>query len=73
MDAPIWRRITLTTLGVLQYIGPSLQFMIGVWLLGEAFDRGLRIDRLWPDLLALVLFTLEGAWRQRRVFRLNEK
>ncbi|MBS0493804.1 MAG: hypothetical protein JSS31_07550 [Proteobacteria bacterium] len=69
---PIWRRITLTTLGVLQYIGPSLQFMIGVWLLGEAFDRGRMIGfgLIW---LALVLFTLEGAWRQRRVFRPNEK
>ncbi|MBS0468381.1 MAG: EamA family transporter RarD, partial [Proteobacteria bacterium] len=45
---------------------------IGVWLLGEAFDRGRMIGfgLIW---LALVLFTLEGAWRQRRVFRPNEK
>ena len=66
------RRITLTTLGVLQYIGPSLQFVIGVWLLGEAFDGGrvIGFGLIW---LALALFTLEGAWRQRRMFRLNEK
>lgn len=62
------RRITLTTLGVLQYIGPSLQFMIGVWLLGEVLDGGRLIGfgLIW---LALALFTLEGAWQQRLVFK----
>ena len=59
------RRITLTTLGVLQYIGPTLQFMLGVWLYGESLTpaRLIGFVLIWA---ALVLFTLEGAWRQRR-------
>ncbi|HQQ68839.1 MAG TPA: EamA family transporter RarD [Alicycliphilus sp.] len=62
------RRITLTTLGVLQYIGPSLQFMIGVWLFGETLDAGRLVGfaLIWA---ALALFTLEGGWQQRRVFK----
>jgi chloramphenicol-sensitive protein RarD len=31
------RRIPMTTLGVLQYIGPTIQFAIGVWLFHEPF------------------------------------
>jgi chloramphenicol-sensitive protein RarD len=31
------RRIPLSLLGMLQYIGPTLQLLIGVWVFGEAF------------------------------------
>ena len=31
------RRISMTTLGLLQYIGPSIQFVLGVWLFNEPF------------------------------------
>lgn len=31
------RRIPLTTLGLLQYIGPTIQFALGVWLFHEPF------------------------------------
>lgn len=33
------RRISLTTLGILQYIAPTLQFLLGVFLYGEALTR----------------------------------
>jgi chloramphenicol-sensitive protein RarD len=33
------RRIPLATLGMLQYIGPTLQLMLGVWVFREPFDR----------------------------------
>ncbi|MCP2039933.1 chloramphenicol-sensitive protein RarD [Neisseria sp. HSC-16F19] len=32
------RRITLSSLGFVQYIGPTLQFMLGLWVFHEAFD-----------------------------------
>ncbi len=32
------RRLPLATVGVLQYLSPTLQFMLGVWVFGEAFD-----------------------------------
>lgn len=33
------RRIPLSTIGILQYIGPTLHFLIGTLVLHEAFDR----------------------------------
>ena len=33
------RRISLTTLGLLQYIGPTIQLALGVWLFHEPFTR----------------------------------
>lgn len=59
------RRIPLATLGLLQYISPSLQFALGVWLFGEVVQpaRLVGFGLIW---LALVLYTLEGAWPRRR-------
>lgn len=53
------RRISLTLVGVLQYIGPSMSFLIAVFYYDEPMD----IDRLITFALiwcALALFTLEG-------------
>jgi chloramphenicol-sensitive protein RarD len=54
------RRITLTTLGLLQYIAPTLQFALGVWLYREPFDAGKLVGfgLIWA---ALAVYTLEGA------------
>lgn len=59
------RRITLATLGLLQYIGPTLQLLLGVWLFGEAFgaDRMVGFGAIW---LALALYSAEGWWHARR-------
>ncbi|MDA8453995.1 EamA family transporter RarD [Acidovorax sp. GBBC 3334] len=59
------RRIPLATMGVLQYISPSLQFGLGVWLFGEVVQpaRLAGFALIWG---ALVLYTLEGTWRLRR-------
>jgi chloramphenicol-sensitive protein RarD len=58
------RRITLTTLGLLQYIAPTLQFALGVWVYREPFDAGklMGFGLIWA---ALVVYSLEGAWRHR--------
>lgn len=60
------RRIPLATMGILQYISPSLQFALGVWLFHEAFDpaRLAGFVLIWA---ALLVYTLEGWWVRRRV------
>jgi chloramphenicol-sensitive protein RarD len=55
------RRLPLATLGLLQYISPSLQFVLGVWVFHEAFDsaRLLGFALIWS---ALALYSID-AWR----------
>ncbi len=59
------RRITLTTMGILQYISPSLQFVLGVWLFGEAFEaaRLIGFALIWA---ALLVYSVEGWQFSRR-------
>jgi chloramphenicol-sensitive protein RarD len=59
------RRIPLTTLGVLQYIGPTIQFALGVWLFHEPFG-GSRLAGFALIWLALVIYTAEGLLSMRR-------
>ena len=58
------RRITLTTMGILQYISPSLQFALGVWLFHEPFEsaRVVGFVLIWA---ALVIYSLEGWWASK--------
>jgi len=58
------RRISLTTLGLLQYIGPTIQFALGVWLYREPF-AGSRLTGFALIWLALVVYTAESVIRQR--------
>jgi chloramphenicol-sensitive protein RarD len=61
------RRIPMTTMGILQYISPTLQFALGIW----AFNEPLQPARLFGFALiwtALLIYTLESWWvRQRGV------
>jgi chloramphenicol-sensitive protein RarD len=59
------RRIPLTTLGVLQYIGPTIQFALGVWWFHEPF-AGPRLVGFILIWLALVIYTAEGLLSLRR-------
>ena len=59
------RRVTLTTLGLLQYIAPTMQFLIGVLIYGEPFGVG-RIVGFGLIWLALVLYTTESLMMRRR-------
>jgi chloramphenicol-sensitive protein RarD len=58
------RRLPYSTVGVLQYIGPSLQLVCGVWFFGERFDaaRAAGFVLIW---LALVVYALDGVLRAR--------
>jgi chloramphenicol-sensitive protein RarD len=59
MFASAARQIPLTMIGVLQYIAPTLQFLIGVFLYHEPFDQSRLIgfSLVW---LALLIFWVEN-------------
>lgn len=59
------RRIPLSTVGLVQYIGPTLQFLTGVWIFHEPFsrERGIGFLFIWA---ALALYAADGLWRNRR-------
>lgn len=53
------RRVSLTVVGLLQYISPTIQFLLGVFLYREPFPRTQLIGfvMVW---LALVVFSVDG-------------
>jgi chloramphenicol-sensitive protein RarD len=53
------RTLSLTTLGFFQYIGPSISFILAVFLFGETFTFGhaVAFSAIW---LALVLVSIES-------------
>lgn len=59
------RRITLTTLGLVQYLSPTIQFLLGVWLYHEplAGARLVGFVLIWS---ALAVYSAESLWRSRR-------
>ena len=58
------RRLPLTTLGLFQYLSPSIQFGLGVWLFDEPFTpaRLAGFALIW---VALALYTIDS-WRVAR-------
>ncbi len=59
------RQVPLTTLGLLQYTSPTLQFLTGVFLYHETFarERLIGFSVIW---LALILFSIESLITSRR-------
>jgi chloramphenicol-sensitive protein RarD len=59
------RRVRLSTLGLLQYLAPSVQFALGVWVYHEAFPRTrfVSFGFIWA---ALALYTADNLIAQRR-------
>ncbi len=59
-------RIKLSTIGVLQYIAPTLQFVIGVFVYDEvvARDELIGFILVW---IALAMYTGHGLMRRRRI------
>ena len=58
------RRLPYSTVGILQYIGPSLQLACGVLVFHERFDgaRAVAFMLIW---LALAIYAADGVWRSR--------
>lgn len=59
------RRLPLATLGLVQYVSPSLQFLLGVFLFKEPMDAGrlVAFGFIWS---ALAVYSAEGLWQTRR-------
>lgn len=59
------RRIPLSLLGLLQYTGPTLQLLLGVWLWNEPFPAQKQVGYalIW---LSLALYAAEGLWMNTR-------
>lgn len=58
------RRLTLTTLGLMQFIAPTVQFLLGVVVYDEPFvpAQGLTFVLIW---VGLAVFMGEALWRER--------
>lgn len=65
MFASAARQIPLTLVGILQYIAPTGQFLLGVLVYGESFtrERLIGFTAVW---LALAIFTAENVWHRRQ-------
>ncbi len=63
------RLVTLTTLGILQYIAPTMQFLIGILIYNEPFtsQRIVGFTIIW---IALAIYSGENLWQRRRRRRL---
>lgn len=63
------RRVPLSTVGILQYVGPTLQLLTGVFVFHEPFSQVQLVGfgLIWA---ALVVYAGEGLWRGRRA-RIN--
>jgi len=59
------RRIRLSTLGLLQYLAPTVQFALGIWVFREPFspERAAAFIFIWSG---LALYTADNLWAQRR-------
>ncbi len=59
------RKLSLTTLGLLQYLSPTIQFLLGIWLFNEPFSatRLSGFALIWS---ALAIYTLDSWQRHGR-------
>lgn len=58
------RRLPLSTIGLVQYLTPLMQFVIGVFVLHEALsvERLLGFILVW---IALILLAIDGYWQRK--------
>jgi chloramphenicol-sensitive protein RarD len=59
------RQVTLATVGIMQYISPTCQFFLGVFVYGEPFTPT-RLLGFAPIWLALVIYSMDGMKEERR-------
>jgi len=59
------RQIPLSVVGLVQYIGPTLQLLVGVFVFKEAFPhtRAVGFAIIWS---ALAIYVADSLWRNRR-------
>jgi chloramphenicol-sensitive protein RarD len=59
------RRIPYSLVGIIQYVGPTLQLLTGVFVFGEPFTKvqAIGFGLIWA---ALAIYAADGLWRSRR-------
>jgi chloramphenicol-sensitive protein RarD len=72
MFAAAVRQIPLSLVGILQYIAPTLQFLIGVVIFQEPFapTQLIGFGLVW---LALIIFTSESLWTRRQAALIDKR
>lgn len=60
------RRIPYSTVGLLQYIGPTIQLVLAVFVFGESF-QGPRVAGFVLIWTALAIYAADGLWRARKM------
>ena len=65
MFATAAKRIPLSMVGIMQYIAPTIQFLLGVLVYKEPFDHNhlIGFGIVW---IALLIFIIEGFWAHNR-------
>lgn len=60
------QKVPLSTMGIIQYIAPTTQFLIGVLVFGEDFTpaRVVAFGLIW---IALAIYTAEGVIKRRKL------
>jgi chloramphenicol-sensitive protein RarD len=66
------RRIPYSTVGLLQYMAPTIQLILAVLVFGEAFSgtRVLGFVMIWT---ALAIYAIDGLWRSRQLAALGAR
>lgn len=59
------RRVTLATMGFLQYLAPTMTFILGIFVYGEPFSRArlVAFSCIW---IALIIYSADGILHNRR-------
>ncbi len=60
------KNIPLSMVGIMQYLTPSMQLILGIYIYGEKFDQShfIGFAIVW---LALIVFVIEGFWMRKTV------
>lgn len=59
------RQISYSLVGIVQYVGPTLQLLTGVFLFGEPFT-GVQAQGFGLIWAALAIYAADGLWRSRK-------
>jgi chloramphenicol-sensitive protein RarD len=65
------KRLRLSTVGMMQYLGPTIQFIISVFVFKEAFGltHGIAFAFIWTALIVFTLDSLMGEAKAKRLHR----
>lgn len=69
------RSTTLTTIGLAQYLEPTIQFLLAVFLFNEHFDsvKGVSFSLIWLGLLFCILSLIRHHWKNTAKIGLGMK